>query len=122
MLLIAASAEPYIAGAGVDTACLQCEAGKFQEISGPNTFEFPELMDFSKELQERLVVENKQMLQLWHFVDLIDSSISEWKTTLWNDINCEEIEDGAKLHFKNLRALDKYVKQTNTYNTLEKYQ
>ena len=83
-------------------------------------FEFPELMDFSKELQDRLFVETKQMLQVWHFVDMIDCAIKEWNTTLWNDINCEEIEDGAKGLYKQLRGLDKFVKQSNTYLETEK--
>ena len=90
------------------------ELAKFAKI-----FEFPELMEPTKETQARLHKEGNMMLQMWHFVDMITLSINEWKKTLWNDINCEEIEDGAKGLYKQLRAQDKFVKNTNTYTVTE---
>ena len=83
-------------------------------------FEFPELMEPSKLIQDRLHVETGQMLQMWHFVDMIDGSINDWNKTLWNDINCEEIEDGAKAIYKQLRGLDKFIKQSDCYTVAEK--
>lgn len=82
-------------------------------------FEFPELMDLSKQINTQLHKEGTQMLQMWHFVDMIEMSVEQWKTTLWNDINCEEIEDGAKGLYKQLRGLDKFIKQSDTYAVTE---
>jgi len=82
-------------------------------------FEFPELVEPSKELQKRCHQELRQMLQMWHNVDMIDYQLKEWNKTLWDDINCEEMDDRAKVYFKQLRAADKFVKQTNTYQITE---
>ena len=94
---------------------------KWEELAEfAKIFEFPELMDPSKQILDRLHIESGHMLQMWHFVDMIDLAINEWKKTLWNDINCEEIEDGAKGLYKQLRAMDKFVKTTNTYTVTQK--
>ena len=70
---------------------------KWDDLSGfAKIFEFPELMEPSKVITTALHQQTSQMLQMWHFVDMITSQVDMWKTTLWNDLNCEEIEDGAK--------------------------
>jgi dynein heavy chain, axonemal len=99
---------------------LMANERKWEELAGfAKIFEFPELMEPTKETLTRLHKEGNAMLQMWHFVDMITLSINEWKKTLWNDINCEEIEDGAKALYKQLRGLDKFVKNSNTYTVTE---
>ena len=89
---------------------------KWDDLSGfAKIFEFPELMEPSKVITTALHQQTSQMLQMWHFVDMITSQVDMWKTTLWNDLNCEEIEDGAKGLYKQLRGLDKFVKQSDVY-------
>ena len=60
------------------------------------------------------------MLQLWHMIGMVDIEMAEWSKTLWNDINVEEMEDGTKGFYKQLRALDKVTKTSNAYVELEK--
>ena len=54
-------------------------------------------MEPSKAIQERCHQELKQMLQMWHNVDMIDFQLKEWNKTLWDDINCEDMDDRAKV-------------------------
>ena len=54
-------------------------------------FEFPDLIDPAKAVQERCHSELQMTLQLWHMIDFINFQLSDWKKTLWNDINCEVI-------------------------------
>ncbi len=60
------------------------------------------------------------MLQLWHMTAMINMEIDVWSQTLWNDINVEQMEDGTKGFYKQLRALDKIAKSSNAYTELEK--
>ena len=82
-------------------------------------FEFPELMDPSKQVQEECHKQLGLTLQLWHMIDMINYNLTYWNSTLWDNINCEEIEDGTKVLFKQLRATDKNIKVTNAYAMAE---
>ena len=59
-------------------------------------------------------------LQLWHMIGMVDIEMAEWSKTLWNDVNVEEMEDGTKGFYKQMRALDKVTKTSNAYVELEK--
>jgi hypothetical protein len=52
-------------------------------------FEFPDLVDPAKAVQDLLHTELQLTLQLWHMIDFIRFQLDDWKRTLWNDINCE---------------------------------
>lgn len=52
-------------------------------------FEFPDLVDPARLVQERCHAELQMTLQLWHMIDFINFQLADWKKTLWNDINCE---------------------------------
>jgi dynein heavy chain len=52
-------------------------------------FEFPDLIDPARAVQERCHSELQMTLQLWHMIDFINFQLGDWKKTLWHDINCE---------------------------------
>eukprot|EP00960_Hanusia_phi_P043077 755854-Hanusia_phi.AAC.7 len=82
-------------------------------------FEFPEMMEPTRALQDQCHSELRQMVQMWHMVDMIEYQVGQWKTTLWNDIECESMEEGAKTLFKQLRSQDKFVKGTDCFTICE---
>lgn len=48
---------------------------------------------------------------LWDYVDIVRSSITDWKTTLWKDINVEQMEQDCKKFAKDIR----FVKMLCSY-------
>ena len=63
--------------------------------------------------------ENKQLKQLWDFTYHVRTSIEEWKTTLWKDIDVENMDVESKKFAKYVRSLDKDVKDWNIFCGLE---
>ena len=89
-------------------------------ISYATVFEFPQLTDEARTQMDQLHSDLNSMLQLWHMVSMVDMEMDDWSKTLWNDIDVEKMEDGTKAFYKQLRALDKVVKTSNTYVELER--
>jgi dynein heavy chain len=56
---------------------------------------------------------------LWDYVDIVRSSIVDWKTTAWKDINVEQMDMDCKKFSKDIRSLDKEMRAWDTYNGLE---
>ena len=83
-------------------------------------FEFPETTVDAQTQMKELHTSLNSMLQLWHMTAMINMEIDVWSQTLWNDINVEQMEDGTKGFYKQLRALDKIAKSSNAYTELEK--
>ena len=86
---------------------LQSQAGLF-EVTIPK---FP--------LIDKCRHENKLLKQLWDYIFLVRTSIDEWKTTLWTDIDVENMDMECKKFGKDIRGLDKEMRQWNAYNGLE---
>ncbi|KAL0984038.1 hypothetical protein UPYG_G00136240 [Umbra pygmaea] len=57
--------------------------------------------------------------QLWDMIGRVDSSISAWTTTLWENINVEEMELECKRFSKDIRALDKEVRSWDAFLGLD---
>ena len=62
---------------------------------------------------------------LWDMITLVQSSFGDWNTTLWSDINVEQMEIDCKKFVKDIRALDKEMRAWNcfagNYNNLVTY-
>ena len=56
---------------------------------------------------------------LWDYTDIVRSSINDWKTTPWLEINVEQMEMDCKKFAKDLRALDKEMRAWDTYTGVE---
>ncbi|XP_031327312.1 dynein beta chain, ciliary-like [Photinus pyralis] len=63
--------------------------------------------------------ELKQIKQLWDFVNIVMSSINEWKTTPWKKIDVEGMEMELKKFGKETRLMDKEVRGWNVYIEME---
>ena len=86
---------------------LQSEAGLF-EISKPK---YP--------LTSQCRRENKMLKQLWDYIFLVRTSIDEWKTTLWCNIDVENMDMECKKYSKDIRGFDKEMRDWHTFKGLE---
>ncbi len=56
---------------------------------------------------------------LWDHTYIVRTSIDDWKTTPWLDINVEQMDMDCKKFAKDIRALDKEMRAWDTYNGVE---
>ncbi|XP_071797739.1 dynein beta chain, ciliary isoform X1 [Asterias amurensis] len=56
---------------------------------------------------------------LWDMIVIVRSSINDWKTTLWQQINVEQMEIDCKKFAKDIRSLDKEMRAWDAYGGLE---
>lgn len=49
--------------------------------------------------------------ELWDMITLVESSMAAWRTTPWRDIHVEEMELECKRFSKDIRGLDKEVRE-----------
>ena len=57
--------------------------------------------------------------QLWDYIFLVRTSIDEWKTTAWVDIDVENMDMECKKFAKDIRGLDKEMRGWNAFIGLE---
>ena len=88
-------------------AALQESAGLF-EVSIPD---YKQLKQCRKEIA--------LLKTLWDYTFIIRSSIDDWKTTTWLEINVEQMDMDCKKFAKDLRALDKEMRAWDTYTGVE---
>ena len=84
------------------------EAADLFEVSVP---EFKQLKACRREV--------KLLKNLWDLVTLVQSSFNDWKTTLWSDINVENMELDCKKFVKDIRGLDKEMRAWDAFTGLE---
>ena len=63
--------------------------------------------------------ENRMLKQLWDYIFLVRTSIDEWKTTLWIHIDVENMDMECKKFAKDIRGLDKEMRQWHAFTGLE---
>lgn len=56
---------------------------------------------------------------LWDYVEVVRSSINNWKCTFWREIDVERLEIECKHFAKHIRGLDKDMRSWDTYMGLE---
>ncbi|XP_078081541.1 dynein axonemal heavy chain 9 [Mustelus asterias] len=57
--------------------------------------------------------------ELWDMIFLVDSSMNDWKTTKWREINVENMDMECKKFAKDIRALDKEVRAWDAFSGLD---
>ena len=85
---------------------LQKSAGLF-EVSMP---EFKQL----KACRREIIL----LKSLWDMIVLVKSSFADWNTTLWSDINVEQMEMDCKKFVKDIRTLDKEMRAWDAFSGL----
>ena len=53
--------------------------------------------------------------QLWDYIFLVRTAIDEWKTTQWKNIDVENMDMECKKFSKDVRALDKEMRNWNAF-------
>ncbi|BFZ02963.1 hypothetical protein BsWGS_06002 [Bradybaena similaris] len=88
-------------------AALIESAGLF-EVSIPD---FKQLKQCRKEL--------RMLKTLWDYVIIVRSSINDWKTTPWKEINVEQMDLDCKKFAKDIRTLDKEMRSWDVFTGVE---
>ncbi|XP_077280961.1 dynein beta chain, ciliary [Temnothorax americanus] len=97
-----------------------------------------EILEFEKELKalhdqanifEQQITEFKQiklarkelrlLKNLWDYVNIVTSSLDEWKTTFWKKLDVEGMEQECKKLIRELRQLDKEARAWDLYARVE---
>ena len=91
----------------VEMALLLESAGLF-EVNVPD---FKQLKQCRKEI--------KLLKMLWDYIMIVRSSIEDWKTTSWHEINVEQMDLDCKKFAKDIRSLDKEMRAWDAYLGLE---
>ena len=84
------------------------EAADLFEVTVP---EFKQLKACRREI--------KLLKNLWDLITLVQSSFNDWKTTLWSDINVENMELECKKFVKDIRGLDKEMRAWDAFTGME---
>jgi len=85
-------------------------------LDSANLFEvnFPEYKQLRACRRESLLLK-----LLWDFVYIVRTSIDDWKTTLWREINVEQMDIDCNRFSKDIKLLDKEVRSWNVYTGAE---
>lgn len=105
---------PRLDKANTEIATMEQEMAALAESAGlfeVNLPEFKQLKQCRKEIQ--------LLKQLWDYIMIVRSSIDDWKTTVWADINVEQMEMDCKKFAKDIRSLDKESRAWDVYGGLE---
>ncbi|XP_025160705.1 dynein beta chain, ciliary-like [Harpegnathos saltator] len=63
--------------------------------------------------------ELRLLKNLWDYVNIVTSSLDEWKTTYWNKIDVEGMDQECKKLIRELRQLDKEARAWDLYTHVE---
>ncbi|XP_076625371.1 dynein beta chain, ciliary [Colletes latitarsis] len=79
---------------------------------------------FEQEMPEfkvnKLIRKEIQLLKtVWDYVNVINTSLNEWKTTVWKKIDVEWMDQECKKLLRELRQLDKDVRPWSVYSDVE---
>ncbi|XP_067164351.1 dynein axonemal heavy chain 17 [Apteryx mantelli] len=96
-----------IAALESDMAALSTSAGLF-EVPVPD---YKQLKACHKEV--------RLLKQLWDMIVLVNTSIDDWKTTRWKDINVEQMDIESKKFAKDIRSLDKEMRSWDAFTGLD---
>jgi dynein heavy chain len=56
---------------------------------------------------------------LWDYISIVKSSIEDWKTTPWLEINIDQMDQDCKKFSKDIRMLDKEMRAWDAYSGIE---
>ncbi|XP_035168476.1 LOW QUALITY PROTEIN: dynein heavy chain 17, axonemal [Oxyura jamaicensis] len=96
-----------IAAMEIEVAALSKSAGLF-EVAVP---EYKQLKACHREV--------RLLKQLWDMIVLVNTSIDDWKTTRWKDINVEQMDIDCKKFSKDIRSLDKEMRSWDAFTGLD---
>ena len=84
-----------------------------------NTFDFGEAVTEARNRLKDIMDEMNMAKDVWDTVLLCEKQFDEWKKTLWNDINTESMEDSSKAFVKEVRSINKVIRDEDCYKGLD---
>ncbi|NWI70492.1 DYH17 protein, partial [Todus mexicanus] len=96
-----------IAAMESDMAALSKSAGLF-EVSVPK---YQQLKACGRDV--------RLLKELWDMIVLVKTNIDDWKTTLWKDINVEQMDIDCKKFAKDIRSLNKEIRSWDAFTGLD---
>lgn len=96
------------------TAELECEMNGLSQSAGLFEVHIPDFKQLKACRREVFMLKT-----LWDMIGLVQSSIVDWKTTLWSDIDVESMEMDCKKFVKDIRSLDKEMRAWDAFNGLD---
>ena len=93
---------------------MEREMGALQESAGLFEVSIPDYKQLKQCRKEIALLKT-----LWDYTYIIRSSIDDWKTTTWLEINVEQMDQDCKKFAKDLRVLDKEMRAWDTYTGVE---
>ncbi|XP_075576162.1 dynein axonemal heavy chain 17 isoform X2 [Pelecanus crispus] len=96
-----------IAAMESDMAALSKSAGLF-EVAVP---EYKQLKACRREV--------RLLKELWDMIVLVNTSIDDWKTTRWKDINVEQMDIDCRKFAKDIRRLDREMRSWDAFTGLD---
>ncbi|KAF6298410.1 dynein axonemal heavy chain 17 [Rhinolophus ferrumequinum] len=85
-----------------------CQSGSLFEVPVPD---YKQLKACRKEVC--------LLKELWDMIIMVNTSIDDWKTTKWKDINVEQMDIDCKKFAKDMRSLDKEMKTWDAFLGLD---
>ncbi|XP_057571174.1 dynein axonemal heavy chain 17 [Hippopotamus amphibius kiboko] len=85
-----------------------CKSGSLFEVTVPD---YKQLKACHKEV--------RLLKELWDMIFMVNSSIDDWKTTKWKNINVEQMDIDCKKFAKDVRSLDKEMKSWDAFVGLD---
>ncbi|XP_066917361.1 dynein beta chain, ciliary-like [Clytia hemisphaerica] len=95
-------------------ADLEHEMKQLQESAGLFEVNMPDFKQLKACRREVKMLKN-----LWDMIHLVLSSITDWKTTLWTQIDVEGMEMDCKKFVKDIRGLDKEMRAWDAFAGLD---
>ena len=84
-----------------------------------STFDFAEATTEARNRLKDIKDELGMAKDVWDTVLLCEKQFDVWKRTLWNDINTEAMEDASKAFVKEVRAINKVIRDEDCYKGLD---
>ncbi|XP_040312713.1 dynein axonemal heavy chain 17 [Herpailurus yagouaroundi] len=85
-----------------------CKSGSLFEVTVPD---YKQLKACHKEV--------RLLKELWDMIVMVNTSIDNWKTTKWKNINVEQMDTDCKKFAKDVRSLDKEIKAWDAFVGLD---
>ncbi|XP_058902457.1 dynein axonemal heavy chain 17 isoform X5 [Kogia breviceps] len=85
-----------------------CKSGSLFEVTVPD---YKQLKACRKEV--------RQLKELWDVIIMVHTSINDWKTTKWQDINVGQMDVDCQKFAKDVRSLDKEMKGWDAFAGLD---
>lgn len=83
------------------------------------TFALPELVEPAVTTINGMSESLRAIKACWDVTRMVQSQIKSWMEVTWTDVRVEEMEDGVKVLEKELKALDKNIRDTSAYKGLQ---